>query len=305
VNRELIRWGLDGTEYTLDMDATQIVAEKQEARRTYKGERGYRPIVGHLGENGLVVGEEFRAGNVSPNTEDLEFIEHCASQLPEGARIAHLRSDSAAYQARIVNWCEERGVSFAVGAALDAGVRASIEAIPQEAWRPYQGGSIAETVHSMNETEQAFRLVVISRPAQLDLFAKEEPGERYTVMASNREETAEETVAWYSQRGEASENRIKELKIGFGMERMPCGQQWANAMFFRIGVLAYNLFVLFKRRGLPQGWERHQVQTVRWRLYQTAGKVVEHARSVSLKICRRMKELFEGVRRRCYELVTA
>jgi hypothetical protein len=35
--------------------------------------------------------------------------------------------------------------------------------------------------------------------------------------------------------------RIKELKPGFGMERMPCGQFSANAVFFRLGVLAYNL----------------------------------------------------------------
>jgi hypothetical protein len=197
VNRELIRRGMEGeeeAEYTLDIDATQIVAEKREARWTYKGERGYMPIVGHLGENGLVVGEEFRAGNVSPSAENLEFIEHCVSQLPSGARIAQLRSDSAAYQARIVNWCEDRGVSFAIGADLDAGVRASIEAIPREGWRPYQEGQIAETVHSMNETRQAFRLVVISRPVQGELFAQEEPGQRYTVIASNREETAEGTT---------------------------------------------------------------------------------------------------------------
>jgi len=28
-------------------------------------------------------------------------------------------------------------------------------------------------------------------------------------------------VKWYDARGEYSENRIKELKIGFSMERMP------------------------------------------------------------------------------------
>ncbi|MCA9422831.1 MAG: hypothetical protein KC592_17565 [Nitrospira sp.] len=47
----------------------------------------------------------------------------------------------------------------------------------------------------------------------------------------------------------------KELKIGFGMERLPCGTFAANAVFFRIGVLAYNLFVLFKMLALPHGLE--------------------------------------------------
>ncbi len=70
------------------------------------------------------------------------------------------------------------------------------------------------------------------------------------------------------------------------MERMPCGQQEANAVFWRIGALAYNLFVLFKRQALPEAWRKHQVQTVRWRLYQTAGKVVTHAGALILKVRR-------------------
>ena len=52
-------------DYTLDIDATAILAEKKEAEMTYKGFRGYMPIVGHLAENGLVVYEEFRQGNTS------------------------------------------------------------------------------------------------------------------------------------------------------------------------------------------------------------------------------------------------
>lgn len=53
------------------------------------------------------------------------------------------------------------------------------------------------------------------------MFEEGDERQRYKVIASNREETAEETVGWYNQRGESSENRIKELKIGFGMERIP------------------------------------------------------------------------------------
>jgi hypothetical protein len=308
VNRNVIRRALNRdarTAFTLDIDATQIVAEKQEARTTYKGERGYMPIVGHLAENGLVVGDQFRAGNESPGSRNLEFIQYCAAQMPKGKRIAHLRSDSAAYQASIFNWCEDEKVSFAIGADLDAAVSAAIRRIPAGDWRPYEDGQIAETVHCMNETSKAFRLVVIRRPVQQDFFAPEDPKERYTVIASNREESAEATVAWYNRRGDASENRIKEVKIGFGMERMPCGQFAANAMFFRIGALAYNLFVLFKQEALPAEWRTHQVQTLRWRLYQTAGKVVRHAGSLFLKIHGEVFALFEEVRARCRELAWA
>lgn len=308
VNRKLLVQGLKDDprgEFTLDIDATQIIAEKKHARRTYKGERGYMPIVGHLAENGLVVGEEFREGNEAPQARNLEFIRHCAAQMPAGKRIAFLRSDNAAYQAAICNECEEKEVRFAIGADLDEAVQAAIAAIEEADWQPYQNGHIAETVHTMNKTTKAFRLVVIRRPVQLDFFAGEAPSQRYKVIASNREESAKETVAWYNQRGEDSENRIKELKIGFGMERMPCGEKEANAVFFRIGALAHNLFVLFKRQVLPAGWQKHQVQTLRWRLYQTAGKVVRHAGAVILKVAAWMFDLFEEVRTRCRELACA
>ncbi len=184
-------------------------------------------------------------------------------------------------------------------------MRAAIAAIPEEAWRPYQNGKIAETVHTMNRTAKAFRLVVIRRPVQCDLFGEEDPAGRYFAIASNRAESAVETVAWYNRRGETSENRIKELKIGFGMERMPCGELQANAVFFRIGALAHNLFVLFKTKALPKGWRKHQVQTLRWRLYHSAGKVVRHAGALILKVSPSMFALFNEIRARCRELALA
>ena len=110
------RDGLKG--YTLDIDATGIEAEKRAAKMTYKGFPGYMPIVGHLAENGLAVGDEFREGNVAPATRNLAFIKHCVRQLPKGKRITALRSDSAAYQADIINYCEQKGIQFAVGAHL-------------------------------------------------------------------------------------------------------------------------------------------------------------------------------------------
>lgn len=295
------------TGYTLDIDATQVVAEKQEARWTYKGERGYMPMVGHLAENGLVIGEEFREGNDSPGARNLQFIKYCVRQMPKGKRIAHLRADSATYQASVINWCERKKVSFAIAADMDAAVKATIAAIPDTEWRPFGDGFIAETVHSMNKTTKAFRLVVVKRPVQRNLFEENEnPSERYKAIASNRAgESAEATVAFYNQRGDASENRIKELKIGFGMERMPCGQFSANAVFFRIGVLAYNLFVFFKTAALPEDWRRCQVQTIRWRFYQIAGKVTHHAGRVSLKVREWMFALYEEVRAKCRELSLA
>lgn len=309
VQRRILAYALaegDCTAHTLDIDATQIVAEKEAAHWTYKGEQGYMPMVGHLAETGLVVGDEFREGNAAPAARNLEFIQRCEAQLPRGHRIAAIRADSAAYQAETLNACEANGQSFAIGAAQDAAVAAAIAAIPEDDWQSWRDGEIAETLHCMNRTDHAFRLIVVRRGHQGELFETEDVSPyRYTVVASNRVESAAATMAWYCQRGEASENRIKELKIGFGMERMPCGQFNANAVFFRLGVLAYNLFKSFTQTTLEPAWHRHQIQTLRWRVYQTAGKIVRHAGQQVLKIHRAAVAWFACVRQRCWALAVA
>jgi len=46
-------------EYTLDSDATIIETEKEEAKWTYKKEKGYQPLLGFISEIGLVIADEF------------------------------------------------------------------------------------------------------------------------------------------------------------------------------------------------------------------------------------------------------
>jgi len=298
VFRRLLR-NDERTDYTLDIDATQIVAEKREARYTYKGEKGYMPMVGHIAETGLVIGDEFREGNAAPAAGNLEFLQVCEGAMPKGKRIGAVRADSAAYQAAIFDWCEKTGKVFAIGADQDVAVKTAIAAIPESNWTRFRDGEIAETVHCMNKTKKAFRLVVMRRAREQDLFGDHAPY-RYHAIASNRsDEDAQATMEWYSRRGDDSENRIKDLKIGFGMEYMPCGSFRANAAFFSIGALTYNLYLGFRSHALGSGWEHSQVQTVRWRLFQTAGKIVRHGRQVFLKISAAMLDAFAAIRECC------
>jgi len=302
VNRDVFRRLLrqdNHASYTLDIDATQIVAEKCEAHYTYKGEKGYMPMVGHIAETGAIAGYEFREGNAAPAAGNLEFLQACERNVPKDKKLTAIRADSAAYQAAIFNWCEETGKVFAIGADQDVAVKAAIKAISECEWKTFRDGEIAETVHCMNKTDKAFRLIVVRRPCEQDLFEEKSPY-RYHAIASNREnEDAAATMEWYCKRGDASENRIKDLKIGFGMDYMPCGTFQANAVFFAIGVLTYNLYLGFRAAALGSGWERAQVQTVRWRLFQTAGKIVRHGRQVYLKISAAMLNMFIAIRERC------
>jgi len=96
-------------------------------------------------------------------------------------------------------------------------MKLTIATIPESAWKTYSDGEIASTVHCMDNTE-AFTLVVFRKGRQLSLD-KEGSEWFYHAVATNSTDSASAVMSWYRLRGEHSENRIKELKIGFGMER--------------------------------------------------------------------------------------
>jgi len=87
LNRELVASSLAAgpDELTLDVDATIIEAQKQEAQWTYTKVKGYQPLLGYV--EGICVHHEFRAGNESAGSGAVEFLEGCEAQLPGGKKL--------------------------------------------------------------------------------------------------------------------------------------------------------------------------------------------------------------------------
>jgi hypothetical protein len=305
--RILKRDGIRG--YTLDPDATEIIGEKADALFTYNKNKGYMPTLGFLYETPVCIYDEFREGNVPPAYGQKEFYLECKRRMPVGKRIRNYRADSASYQAELFNQLEEDGVRYGITADQDKAVKLAIALIPSGDWKePVRGCGyeIAETVHCMNETKKAFRLV-IKREVRRQGEIFEQVGQYfYHAVATNwleEEKDTWEVLKWHNQRGQP-ENFNKELKMGLGMERMPCGQTHANAVFFRIGVIAYNLFIGFKRLSCPESWAKHTIATFRWKMVQVAGRIVKHAGETVLKLMIDLEklELFKGIRRKSFEL---
>ncbi len=74
------------------------------------------------------------------------------------------------------------------------------------------------------------------------------------------------------------------MKIGIGMEQMPCGEFEANAMYFSIGVLTYNLMVAQKYFVIKEGMEKSTIATLRWKLVHIAAWIADHSNRIRLKI---------------------
>jgi hypothetical protein len=299
-------------ELILDIDASFIEAHKSTAKWSYKNAPGYMPMIGHI-NGGWVIDADFRDGNEAPANENLEFIKQCTLQLPIGVKFNRVRIDSAGYQAALFNYCEEESILFTVTAKKNKNVFESIKSIKDDEWKTFsKREQVAEFTHAMINTDNAFRMIVIKKDITPVLPTMEEyisdevmmqhQDEIYYCIATNDNDLSpEEIIKLHRQRGETSENKIKELKNGFNMSYLPTSNFEANAFYFAIGTLAYNLFLLFKQI-LDKNLQKHTIKTIRYKLYNIAGKVVTHARQITLKVNEEFKELLQKIRRRAYTM---
>ncbi len=69
----------------------EIIGEKADAYYTYKGNKGYMPMVGFLYELKLCIYDEFREGNTAPAFGQRDFYRECKRRLPKGKRIGNYR----------------------------------------------------------------------------------------------------------------------------------------------------------------------------------------------------------------------
>jgi hypothetical protein len=288
-------------DYTLDVDGTVIEAEKKKAEWTYKKVRGYQPMLGFLAETGVCLSQEFRKGNRPAHAGAVKFLRRCLRLCP---RIRRLRSDSAFYQADVLRWCEENRIRYTITADQNVAIKEVIGTVRDWTRLHDEDGKptdreVGTAIYAMTKKGEPFRLIIQRwRDPQLPLF--ESNGYCYYVIATNWDDLSpEEVVQFHNQRGQV-ENHIKELKNGFGMEQAPSGEFRANALWFALGVLVYNLVQAQKLLFLDSEWQRKTIATLRWQIWETAGRVVRHGRRVILRLAatREKFQLYLQIRRR-------
>jgi len=273
------------------IDATLIEAEKGDAEMTYKGFRGYHPLLGGCVEHGLFTGSLFQQGNLSPQQGLVDFIIQCRENAP--GFFSTVRSDSAAFNHHVINHCFDHNLRFSITADHDAAVMEAISQIPEIDWIEGKnnddgspsGYQLAETVHCLDKSTHSFRLVVkrTRHRSQHDLF---EGPYKYWIIATNipqREKDAQEIIYFQNGRGEF-EKMIGELKHYYGLDHMPCGQIDANSLYFTIGILAFTLVQLLKRDFFGPEWKKKSVRSLRYYWLHVPSRIVSHARYIVAKV---------------------
>jgi hypothetical protein len=319
VNRDLVGFvqrSSPQAHATLDMDATLLASEKREALYCYKHFKSYQPLNVYWAEQRLVVHTEFRDGNVPAGYQiDRVFAEALAG-LPEGVERVSLRSDTAAYDHRLLRYCaagrnERFGVvEFAVGVDVTPAFKEAVAQVAEGDWQPLyrwvEGRRIPtdqewaevcfvpEWVAQGGRSGPEYRFLAIREPLrQLDLpgieagqqvlpFPVMEFGERgrHKVfgIVSNREVDGEELIWWSRERCGASEGVHSEMKHDLAGGKLPSGLWGANAAWWAIMVLALNLNTALKRLVLGSEWVSKRLKAIRYAIIHLPGRVVRHAR---------------------------
>jgi hypothetical protein len=282
---------IPGKDFTLDIDATIIEANKGDAKKTYKGIVGYQPMLGIIAENNVTVYSEFRKGNCSPQEGIVKFISRCRENIAN--RISYVRSDSAAFQKSVVKYLVKEKIFYSITARGNEGVLKRISEIPEEEWQRGVDDEGIKTGYYVAEIDYAFigkrkpsRLVVKRerKDSQLDLYDTSEY--RYWSIITNlpsENYTTNQVILTHQMRGQM-EKSIGELKHQCGLDHLPCGQFGANAMYFTIGILAANLLQLLKQDTFFDSYVKSSVKSLRHTLIHIPARVIRHGRILLIKI---------------------
>jgi hypothetical protein len=279
---------------TLDLDASIHPCNKREALVAYEKGRAYQPVIVVWSEQKLIVHDQFRDGNVPAGMGNIGVLKAALEALPQGVSKKYVRGDSALYEHKTLRFLDREGVHFAISADLTAELRKEIDALPKKSWHPLQPreGGVAKEERSWAEVpfvpddrearkgERPFRYIAIKLPpktVQLDLF---EPvlQERYVAIVTNRDLPADELIHWHREKCGTVEKMHDHLKHDVGARLFPSSVFGANAAWYRLAILALNLYVAMAHLSLPQDCIGERLSTARFRFLNRAGRVIRHAR---------------------------
>jgi DDE family transposase len=207
---------------------------------------------------------------------------HEVLQRVPAAAEKKVRADSGFYSKEVVGFCEGKGLLFGITADQTQPLLKKITGLAEAKWEDlekYGVAQVAELRYQPVRWKKSYRYVV---KRNLMENKKGELYFRYHVLVTNDEQrSAEEVLVWHLQHANM-ENRIKEHKSGFGLEKMPTQRFHANWAYLLIGQMAFNLMAWFKKMVLPERYHQSTIKTIRHQVLNVAGKIVQTGRKLYL-----------------------
>jgi hypothetical protein len=328
------------SEATLDMDASIVETSKQDALFSYQGSPSYQPLSVRWSEQDLVVCSQFRDGNVPAGFQNLEVLQKSLEALPQGVQKVYLRSDSAAYQQELLIYCAKGQnkrfgvIEFAVGADVTAEFRKAVAEVEEKDWQSLKreiGGQQVATGQEWAEVcfvpawtakskqgpayrfiatrellrQQEFPGMEIQLP--FPTYRRGEKNYKLHGIVTNRDLAGDKLIWWSRERCGKGEEMHSIMKSDLAGGQLPSAQFGANAAWWQIMILAFNLNSLMKSLALPESWGSKQLKALRFGLINQAGRVLNHSRQLFIRLSRNNPAylILLGIRQRLRQIQIA
>ncbi|OGQ91731.1 MAG: hypothetical protein A2289_11800 [Deltaproteobacteria bacterium RIFOXYA12_FULL_58_15] len=293
---------------TLDHDATIQESHKKQAKAHYKKGRGYQPAAIYWVEADQVVGDEYRDGNVGAGMENLPLIKRGFAMLPKWICEYYFRADTASYDIDVLKWLanENRAngpqghIGFTIGADMTEALQAVCKKVPEEQWVVLEE-RIDETVYcteveftpgdKWSKTAQPLRyLAVRIRKRQGLLFAAGNDT-KYLAVVTNRQGQVAVLLRWHWQKAGTIELVHDVMKNELGAGVPPCARLGANAAWYRLSALTYNILSGLKSLALRAEYESARPKKLRAMVLTLPARIISHAGRLVVQISEQAEKM--------------
>jgi hypothetical protein len=182
-------------------------------------------------------------------------------------------------------------------------LRAVCEAVPAAHWQQVavrardvvQVADVEFTPGDWPKTARPLRYVGVRlSPLQGELFT--ERGPKYLAVVTNRPAppeggrprpdalSAAAVVDWHWQKAGTIEQVHRTMKDELGAGVVPSQRFGANAAWFRINALVYNLLTLLKRRALPERFRLARPKRLRFEVFNTPARLTVHQSQLTAQL---------------------
>lgn len=316
LDRELGR--VAGDPVTLDFDSTLVEVygrRKPGASRAHTGQLAYQPLIGVWAERGRVLCSELLSGADSTRRDDtLDLVRRTLALLPEGHGHVGARFDSGFYRVELLRMLRRKRVSFSISVPRSSAMWRALETVGDEVWQPaidFPDAEVAETTYAPQGWDgEPLRLVIRRVAFAADGLATDPrarrrrtiPRQQLSLIASGEASAAfgysfiltdmpgdAELVEHHHRRRAQIEERIKDHKLGVSLKRLPASDLAANRTWLFATQLALNLLAMLSDltfgpdpdERLPR---RRQAKYLRHTLLCVPGRVIHHARQITLRL---------------------
>jgi len=266
-----------------------------------KDNPGFQAKFAFIGGLGILANLELYPQSYNLPKEFEPFHAATLAKLPKGARVWAIRGDGALYSEDRIERFEKRGYTYAISAWRTSHLHDAIIRIPEEAWEESwdekEGPcSIARITYCPATWKKARTYIVSRRLIDLKGQTVMYEWQKYKYFAYVTNYRAPLKTQWqFSVERCSLENFIKESKRGFYYDLFPCQELSANQAYLGHVQMAYNLVIWWKLLRTPAGINRWTVATLRERVWNVCGNLVQKAGKwvLSLPVCWPWRTIYE------------